>query len=630
MLESLRRGAQTPLAKVLFAILCVSFGIWGVADVFTGFGRGAIATVGGTSISSEEFRRTYQNELDRISRESKKRITAEQGHAVGLDRRVLSQLVTGAALETHAEELGLAISDKTLIEGVQSDPDFKGPDGKFSMQGFESLLRQIGLTERGFLNLRRQDERKAALIGSFIKAQTVPKPLFDLMHAYNDEKRVIEWVKIDPEAVSVATPDEAKLKEVYEADKAKYMTPEYRKIQVLTLDTNDLKKQITISDDEIAKSYEATKDTYNTPEQRRVQQIAFKDKATAEAALKTLRDGTKSFGDVAKETGAKYTDVDLGLISKKALIDPKIAEVAFSLEKDKYSDVIEGRFATVIVRVTQIVPAVTKTLADVKDEVKDKLATEKAKTELQNKRDEVEDNRLAGKTLKEIADQLHLTYKEIPATDATGLNPAGKPVMDTPDVRKIVARAFAPEINSDDTSIELTGGGSAWVNVLSTEAPKQKPFEDVKDQVKDDFLASEKRRLIDEQAKKLVDKVKAGEPMTALEAEAKNKVEKTDPITRKTIPQSVSQSIVTQAFALPKGGVGHGESPDRATQIVFRVLDVIPAPAPSLMETEGLTQQLKDELANQTLTEYTDALKQRYGTSINQAEFNSAIGVSNE
>jgi peptidyl-prolyl cis-trans isomerase D len=48
------------------------------------------------------------------------------------------------------------------------------------------------------------------------------------------------------------------------------------------------------------------------------------------------------------------------------------------------------------------------------------------------------------------------------------------------------------------------------------------------------------------------------------------------------------------------------------------------------METEGLTQQLKDELANQTLTEYTDALKQRYGTSINQAEFNSAIGVSNE
>ena len=630
MLESLRRGAQTPVAKFLFAILVVSFGIWGVADVFRGWGRGAIATVGGTSISAEEFRRSYQNELDRFSREAKKRITAEQGHAIGLDRRVLAQLIVGATLETHAKDLGLALSDETLIKGVEADPDFQGRDGKFSKQGFDALLRQIGLSERAFLNLRRQDELKAALVGSFIKGQTVPKPLFDLMHAYNDEKRVIEWIKIDPEVVSVPEPTEAKLKEVYETDKAKYMTPEYRKVQVLTLGVDDLKKQMTVSDDDIAKAYEASKDTYNTPEQRRVQQIAFKDKATAEAALKALRDGTKTFGDVAKETGAKDTDVDLGLINKKALIDPKVADVAFSLEKDKYSDVIEGRFATVILRVTQIEPGATRTLADVKDEVKDKLATEKAKTELQNKHDEVEDERLAGKTLKEVADQSKLTFKEIPATDATGLNPEGKPVLETPDLMKIIGRAFAPEGNTDDTAIELADGGFAWVNVISTDAPKQKTFEQVKDQVKDNFVRSERQRLIDELAKKLTDRVNAGEPMTALEAQAKNKVEKTEPLTRKTIPQSISEAMVAQAFALPKGRASHGNSPDATTEIVFRVADIIPAPAPSLTETDALTRDLQDELANQTLTEYTDALKKRYGTSINEAELNGAIGVSDE
>ena len=91
--------------------------------------------------------------------------------------------------------------------------------------------------------------------------------------------------------------------------------------------------------------------------------------------------------------------------------------------------------------------------------MKDKIATEKAKTDLQNKHDEVEDARLAGKTLKEIADQSKLTFKEIPATDATGLNPDGKPVMETPDLRKIVARAFAPDSNSDDVAIDLADGG---------------------------------------------------------------------------------------------------------------------------------------------------------------------------
>ncbi len=629
MLEALRRGAQTRVAKLLFGLLIMSFGIWGVHDVFTGWGRGSVAKVGGTQISDEEFRRAYQDELNRFSQQAKQRITAEQGHAFGLDRRVLAQLVAGAAIEAHAEKLGLALSDKTLVDGVQSDPDFQ-TDGKFSKQNFDALLQQIGLTERGFLDLRRKDELRSAIITTMVSAQTIPQPLFDLMHAYNQEKRVIEWVKIDPDAVTVAEPTDAKLKEAYDKDKAKYMTPEYRKIQVLTLSIDDLKKQIDITDDEIAKAYEATKESYNTPEQRRIQQIAFKDKATAEAALKALRDGTKTFGEVAKETGAKDTDVDLGLITKKALIDPKVANVAFSLEKDKYSDVVEGRFATVILRVTQIQPGVTRTLADVKDQVRDKLASEKARSELQNKHDEVEDNRIAGKSLKEIADSQKLSFKEIPATDATGLNPDGKPVMETPDLRKIIGRAFAPDSSNDDAGIELADDGFAWVNVLSTDPPKQKPYDQVKDQVKSDYMSSERHRLIDELAKKLADRVNAGQPMTSIEAEAKNKVEKTDPLTRKTIPQSITQAMVGQAFAMAKGKAGHGDSPDHTTEIVFQVADIIPAPAATLTEKDQLDRQLEQELANQTLIEYTEALKKRLGTSVNEAELKSTIGVSDE
>lgn len=629
MLEALRRGTQTWVAKLLFGLLVLSFSIWGIHDVFRGWGRGAVAQVGSTAISDEEFRRAFQNELERVSQQARQRITAEQAHAFGLDQRVLAQLLGGAAVEAHADKLGLALSDQTLVEGVQSDPDFQ-IDGKFSKPNFDALLRQINLSEEGFLKLRRKDELRAAIIRSFITGQTVPKPLLDLMHDYNGEKRVIEWVKIDPEAVTVEEASEDKLKEVYEKDKARYMTPEYRKVQVLTLGIDDLKKQVTVTDEEIAKAYETTKESYDKPEERRIQQIAFKDKASAEAALKDLRDGKKTFGDVAKDAGAKDTDVDLGLISKKNLIDPKIADVAFSLEKDKFSDVVEGRFATVILRVTQIDPGITRTLADVKDQVRDKLATEKASAELHNKHDEVEDNRIAGKPLQEIAETSKLTFKEIPATDATGLGPDGKPVMETPDLRKIVSRIFAPDNSSDDSAIELADGGYAWINVLSAEPPKQKPFDEVKDQVKENYTSSERHRLIDELAKKLTDRVNAGEPMSALEAEAKNKVEKTEPLTRKTLPQSLSEEIVAQTFALPKGKAGHGASPDRSTDIVFQVADVIAAPEASLTETDQLTRELNAELANQTVTEYTEALKKRLGTTVNAAEVKSVLGISEE
>ena len=631
MLEAMRRGAQTWVAKLLFAILVFAFATWGVADVFTGWGRGSIAKVGDTGITAEEYSRAFQSELEKFSRQAGNRLTAEQGRAIGLDRRVLGQLIGGAAVEQHATSLGLALSDKTLADMIANDPDFKDATGKFSKESFAGILRQIGLSEQAFLRLRRKDELRTQVFSAFVKGQTVPKPMLETMHAYNQEKRVIEWLNLDAQkSVTVAEPDEAKLKELYEAGKSNYMTQEYRKFETLFLSLDDLKKQVEIKDEDIAKAYEETKESYNTPEQRRVQQIAFKDKASAEAAKKALEDASKSFGDVAKEAGAKDTDADLGLIAKKALIDPKIANAAFSLEKDKISDVVEGRFATVLVRVTQIEPGVVKSLADVKDQVKDKLAAEKAKALIQTKHDEIDDNRSAGKTLKEIADILKLTYTEVAASDRRGMTPDNKPVMDRADISKIVDLAFSPDGSSDQPPAELADGGYAWVNMLSTDAPKQKTFEEVKDEVKARHLENERVRLLTELSAKLAERVNAGEPLTAIEAAAFGTTQKTEAITRATIPQGLAEAAVAQAFVLTKGKAGSADSSDKQTRTVFRVIEVTPVAAPTKDELDKLAKTMEMDLSNQTLTEYTEALKSRLGANVNEAELKRALGITEQ
>ena len=49
MLTALRRLAGTWVAKILFALLVLSFAVWGIEDVVRNFGREtAVATVGGT------------------------------------------------------------------------------------------------------------------------------------------------------------------------------------------------------------------------------------------------------------------------------------------------------------------------------------------------------------------------------------------------------------------------------------------------------------------------------------------------------------------------------------------------------------------------------------------------------
>ena len=183
---------------------------------------------------------------------------------------------------------------------------------------------------------------------------------------------------------------------------------------LLVLSVDELKKTISVTSAEAQAAYNNSQNTYNTPERRRVQQIAFKDKAAAEAAKKAIAGG-KSFADAAKEAGAKDSDIDLGLVSKDRLIDPKIADATFSLAKDTVSDPVEGRFATVLLRVSDIQPAVNRTFADVKDQVKDKLAATKAADLMQGQVDHVEDQRSAGKSLKDIADEMKLQFYEIPA-----------------------------------------------------------------------------------------------------------------------------------------------------------------------------------------------------------------------
>ena len=56
MLDQLRRGVGTILAKILLGLLIIAFAVWGVADVFRGYGRGTLAKIGKTEISVEEYR----------------------------------------------------------------------------------------------------------------------------------------------------------------------------------------------------------------------------------------------------------------------------------------------------------------------------------------------------------------------------------------------------------------------------------------------------------------------------------------------------------------------------------------------------------------------------------------------
>src|SRR5215204_2232771 len=112
MLRGMRKASSNWLGKIVMAVvmgvLIVSFGIWGIADIFKGFGQSTLAKVGRTEISTDQFRQP---------------LTQEQARAFGFDRQVLQQTIADAALDEEARRMGLGLSEAEIMRTIYNDPN---------------------------------------------------------------------------------------------------------------------------------------------------------------------------------------------------------------------------------------------------------------------------------------------------------------------------------------------------------------------------------------------------------------------------------------------------------------------------------------------------------------------------
>src|ERR1700684_1582634 len=118
MLESIRNASQGVVGKAIMTIvmglIIVSFVIWGVGDMLRGFSSNKVASVGGESVTAQQFQNEMQNLIYQYQRRSKVSLTNAMAHALGLDSQVLRRLIADAAVDQRARTLGLPISDETI------------------------------------------------------------------------------------------------------------------------------------------------------------------------------------------------------------------------------------------------------------------------------------------------------------------------------------------------------------------------------------------------------------------------------------------------------------------------------------------------------------------------------------
>ena len=368
MLRGIRKTSENWLGRtvmgVVMSVLAGSFAIWGINDIFRGFGRSSLAKIGDSEIPVEQFRQTYQDRMQQIGRQLGRPLTPEQ--ARGLDRQVLGEMIVQAGLDQRARKMGLGLSDTDIARHITSDRKLQTANGQFDKAKFDFILRNLGYSEQRFVAEQRQEILRRQILDSVTADIAPPKTWLDAVNQFQNEERNIEYMALGPaQAGNIPQQKEEQIKKYFDERKIIFRAPEYRKVAVVSVTPSDLAKWMEVSDDDLKKAYEQRRASLTTPERRHVEQIVFPTLADAQAAADRIKTGT-SFAQIASERGLKDQDVDLGTLPKTRIVDPVVAEAAFSLTQGEVSAPLQTRFgAAALVTVLKIEPEVTPSLADV-------------------------------------------------------------------------------------------------------------------------------------------------------------------------------------------------------------------------------------------------------------------------
>ncbi len=619
MLTSLRKGAASWLAKILFALLILSFAAWGVGDYLSPEVQDAVATVGESEIGAEEFRREYARQFNDWRRRLGGNVTPEMAAQLGLPEQVLQAAVRRRVVEVEAGRLGLAVGDGQVRRAIEEDPNFGGRLGGFDRALFERVLLSNGLSEGEFVALLRRDISRRQIDRSVARNVRASRSMAEAVHRYRNETRKAVLIRVPQDVVLPPEPGEGELRAWHEANRDDFMAPAYRAVTAIVLDPDRWLDRVEADPAQAEQLYEARMADFTVPATRRVRQVLFADKPKAQQLVTQLAAGA-DLEAAAATLGASVSD--LGAVSRRQLPQAALADAVFSLAEAGVAGPVETPLGWHVLAVDQIVEEQVIPFEDVREGLEREAAREIAVERLAEVANDLDDLLGGGGSFEEAARALDLTLLTIPAVDASGQDRAGQQPEGLPAEPNFLRTAFSTSVGEDSLLGELGDGGYFVLRVESEAPPSVRPFEEARPLV----LAAWRRSRLDDaaqaRAEALAEQLREGRtPASVADGLA---IAETGAFTRVEADPAAGRSyeVVEAVFGAARGEVVVARAGEGYT---VAVVEGIEPPPYSEEEIGAIRDQLSAEMAEDVQRQYQAALQDRFGVTINHgllAQFN--------
>ena len=499
VMRSMRDGASGGFMKyLLFGLLGMSVGglvLMDVRGVLSGSGVGSneVVKIEGDAITIQEFDNTVRRSLSQY----RGRITQQQAYNMGIMEEILGGEIRTYFLLNEARKMGIEFDKNRMAKRVAEVVKPNVKPGQSMQDALNDMLRYQYLSEGKFIEMMRREAAGNVIMQTMRSGFQPDSTLMaQSLVQFQNHTRDIEIIIFDDADIKDSKPaTDDQLKRLYESLKStRYKVPEYRTAQMAVFDPKKISVDVNVTDSEIEAYYNSNKDDLTVGEQLVLTQTLVDDEKQAQEIYDLTQEGKTLKEAVQQVIGDQGRYFEKTPFETDAML-PDLLDAVEKIDVGQITEPVKTIMGNHVVLLEDVKESYLPTLDEVKERIRGILESSKKDDAVYAVSREFDEMLDKGMSLEEIQKTISVEISTLGPVNQQALGKNGEQVLDgiNPQDQRVVLE-YIFELNKGETSFlqEFPSGFLAALILTEKESEYFTPFEDVKDEIAEQFIKDQK------------------------------------------------------------------------------------------------------------------------------------------
>ncbi len=520
-IQSIRNGLTGNITKVIVVAIIITFiGSVGWAGFFSQGNANVVAQVGSKKITTVDLGFEVSSQQALLNQRFPNQ-TFEDEFLVNFST---DSLIGKFSTLDFLERKGINLTDDFVLKQLANEEQFL-ENGNFSQLRFDSFARSNGFIPSDYLNRIKQDLmsniwRLTLINSSFLTDSEVQESI-----SLAEQERDISFIRLPRSKFeNTLSYTEQELNNFYKGNLNSYIEPKKFKVDYLNLSSKDLEKDIEISESEIENEHKEYLLDFDSTVRKQVSHIMLnvnsdRNSQTAFDELnnvKTRIENGERFEDlvleVSEDEGTKEIKGDLG-VTDGTLLPPEFDLPLNSMNEGDVFGPIVLEDTVHLIKLVSLIEPQPESLSERTDNIRLSLISRKAEEKYVEVLDEISEKSFSMAEIKDISEAASIPYKT-----STYFSRDAIPADLNNSFIEDYLYGDSLEINYPEI-IETSPLSFSLLQLKDVVEEKQIPFEQIQEQIEQDYIASEIRNVSISYMQNLLTSLDEGKSITDIAAE---------------------------------------------------------------------------------------------------------------